>query len=303
MNFTVTILGSGSAIPTSRRNPTSQYIQCSNRHLLIDCGEGTQMQMRKYGVKFQRLDCIFISHLHGDHFFGLVGLLSSMHLLGRVKPINIFAPEGLEKIIRLQLEVGSSKLGYEINVIELTPNSEGVIFEDEKITVFNFPLSHKIPTHGFLVVEKEKERSLLVKKAEAHGVLIEYYHKLKAGKNVTRDDGHEYKSEDYTLPGAPEKRFAFCSDTEYFEDILNHIRNVDLLYHEATFTEDLRDRAISTKHSTASDAGRIAQKANVGKLIMGHLSARYDSGEQHVMEAKEFFENCEVVEDGSVFEV
>ena len=167
MNFSITILGSGSAIPTSRRNPTSQYIQCSNRHLLIDCGEGTQMQMRKYGVKFQRLDCIFISHLHGDHFFGLVGLLSSMHLLGRVKPIRIYAPKGLEAIIRMQLEAGSARLGYEIIVEELKENTSGVVFEDEKVKVMNFPLSHKIETHGYIIIEKEKERTLLAKKSRS----------------------------------------------------------------------------------------------------------------------------------------
>ena len=226
-----------------------------------------------------------------------------MHLLGRVKPIFIYAPIGMKQIIDVQLEAGSARLGYEINVVELEANASGVVFEDEKVNITHFPLSHKIPTHGFIVHEKEKERSLLANKAKAHGVLIEYYHLLKAGKDVKRVDGHVFRSEDYTLPGAREKKYAFCSDTEYFEPVLSYVEEVDLLYHEATFLESLRDRATATKHSTAKDAAIIAKKAKAKKLIMGHLSARYDSGELHESEAREIFANCEVVEDGMVFEV
>lgn len=300
MNFSVTILGSGSAIPTSRRNPSAQYVQCSNRHFLIDCGEGTQMQIRKLGIKFQRINHIFISHLHGDHYFGLVGLLSTMHLMGRVKPIHIFGPKGLRNIIETQLQAGGASLAYEVLIEEVEPHSSGVLFEDDKVRVNYFPLKHRIPTSGFLIIEKPKERKLLADLAKRDGVKIEHYHKLKAGLDV-EEDGKCFSSEKYTLPGEPEKRYAYCSDTAYFESVIEHIKDIDLLYHEATFIELMRDRAIATNHSTAKDAATIASKANVRKLLLGHLSARYDSGEEHLEEATAIFENSEVVDDGKVY--
>jgi ribonuclease Z len=161
VSFSVTILGSGAALPTYSRNPTSHYIQCNNRHILIDCGEGTQMQMRKYGVKFQQISHIFISHLHGDHFFGLVGLLSTMHLLGRDKGVTIYAPSELEQIIKSQLEIGGSKLGFGLTFIPISKNQTGILFEDRLIEIHTFPLVHKIQTNGFLIKEKQKERTLL----------------------------------------------------------------------------------------------------------------------------------------------
>lgn len=301
MNFKVTILGSGAALPTSSRNPTAQYIECNGRRILIDCGEATQIQFRKFGVKFQRIEHIFISHLHGDHYFGLVGLLSSMHLLGRKKSIEIYGAKELEGILRKQLEYGGSRLAFDIHFNVLEKNGDGVCFEDDQLTIAYFPLSHKIPTNGFIIRQKAKEAHLNIGRAEEDGVKIEYYHRLKKGEDITLENGEILRSKTYTTPSDSPKSYAFCSDTCYFEPIIPFIQNVDVLYHEATFTDDLSSRAKATKHSTASQAATIAKKAKVGKLLMGHLSARYENGQKHFFEAKSIFENCEVVEDGNEY--
>lgn len=299
----MTILGSGSAIPTSRRNPTAQYVQVANRHILIDCAEGTQMQLRKYGVKFQRLDIILISHLHGDHYFGLFGLLSTLHLLGRVKPITIYGPKGLDHQIDTVFSISRKDLAYDIDVIELEDNGADICFEDEKIRIEHFPLDHKITTHGYLITEKQKERTLLADKARKDGVKIEFFQYLKKGEDIKLDDGGLIKADDYTLQPVPEKSYAYCSDTAYSDIVVEAVKSVDLLYHEATFIELLRDRANKTRHSTAKDAALVAKNAGVGQLLIGHLSARYDSGEDHLKEAKMHFEHVTVVEDGQVFDV
>lgn len=302
MSFTVAILGSGSAVPTSRRNPSAQFVQCSGRNLLIDCGEGTQMQFRKFGIKFQRIDFILISHLHGDHYFGLVGLLSTMHLMGREKPIVIYGPKGLKMLIINQLQVAGNRLSFDVVFNEIEPETNGVLIEDDKIKVDYFPLSHRIPTSGFIITQKEKERRLLIDLARKDGVMIEHYHRLKSGEDVEFED-QVFLSEKYTESAGPELKYAYCSDTDYQTSVVEYVKGVDLLYHEATFLEYLRDRAIATKHSTASDAARVASEAKVGKLLMGHFSARYDSGIQHIEEAQPIFNNCEVVEDGNVYSI
>ncbi len=303
MNFTVTILGSGAALPTFSRNPTSQYIECNNRHILIDCGEGTQMQMRKYGVKFQRISHILISHLHGDHFFGLVGLLSTMHLLGRDSGITIYGPIGLEEIIKSQLEIAGARLDFGLTFVPLDGKTPGLLFEDKLIEIHTFPLKHRIPTNGFIIKEKQKEYSLLGDAFKADGLSITFIPKFKNGENVIDENGETHYFEEYTIPSPPTRSYAFCSDTAYLETVIPHIENVNLLYHEATFTEIHRARAKATFHSTAMDAAKIAVKANAKKLILGHLSARFENGNEHTAEAKTIFENVEVVEDGNVYEV
>ncbi len=298
MNFKVTILGSGSAVPTQLRNPTSQYVECNGRSILIDCGEGTQMQIRKYGIKFQRIDRILISHLHGDHYFGLVGLLSTMHLMGRTQSIDVYGPKGLKEIVEVQLNAAGSRLAFDVNITEVEPNSNGVLFEDDKIIINYFPLRHKIPTSGFRIDQKPKERRLLAEKAQRDGVKIEHYHRLKKSENVIDEDGKEIRFEDYTVAADEPKSYAFCSDTGYFEDIVPFISKVDFLYHEATFTEHMIDRAHATKHSTAKEAATIAKMAEVGELLMGHLSARYENGSEHETEAQPIFKNARYVKDG-----
>jgi ribonuclease Z len=301
VSFEVTILGSGAAVPTYRRNPTAQYIVCNDRHILIDCGEGTQMQLRKYSIRFQRISHILISHLHGDHFFGLVGLLSTMHLMGRDKGITIYGPGELEGIIRSQLEIAGARLDYDLTFVRLNGKEAKLIFEDNLIEIHTFPLKHRIPTNGFVIREKIKERRLISEAIKGSGLLIEHLPKLKRGENVIDDKGNEFDFEEFTLPPHPSHSYAFCSDTKYDESIVPYIQGVSVLYHEATFTEKDSDRAKSTFHSTAKQAATIAAKAGVGRLLMGHLSARYDTVDAHLEEAKVHFQDVAVVEDGDVY--
>ena len=303
MSFEVTILGSGSALPTLRRNPTAQYVCCNDRHILIDCGEGTQNQLRKFSVKIQKISHILISHLHGDHFFGLVGLLSSMHLLGRDSGITIYGPPELEQIVRLQLEIGGAKLNFNLQFVVLDNSKPTLIFEDKLIEIHAFPMKHRIPVNGFRIQEKEKEYNIIgevFKEAKLSLTAIPFF---KRGENFVDENGEVFFYEDFVMARKKPKSYAYCSDTAYYEPIIQSIKGADLLYHEATFVEKLADRAKATFHSTAKDAATIAQKAQVGKLLLGHLSARYDSGEEHLKEAKVIFDNTEVVEDGMVFNV
>lgn len=260
------------------------------------------MQIRKFGVNFQRIEHVFISHLHGDHFFGLVGLLSTMHLMGRVKPIHIYGPIGLKEIVELQLEYSKGKLAFERIYREIEPNETAMLFEDDKVTVSCFPLAHKIPTSGFIVREKERERKLLVEKAREDRVKIEHYHKLKAGQDV-EEEGRLIRFEDYTEAPTKPKSYAYCSDTKYLKSTGKAVKDATVLYHEATFVEALRDRAEATKHSTARDAAMVAKEANVDLLLIGHLSARYDSGDLHIAEGSEVFKKIRCVEDGDVIEI
>lgn len=298
MSFEVTILGSGAAVPTSRRNPTSQYVVCNDRHILIDCGEGTQMQIRKFGIKFQRINHILISHLHGDHFFGLVGLLSTMHLMGRDKGVTIYGPHELEQIVRTQLEVGGGKLNFALVFVAINGDESKLIFEDNLIEIHTFPLKHRIPTNGFLIKEKLKERQLLSDAIKGTGMKLEYLPRLKKGEDVIDENGNLFSFEEYTAAPKPSYSYAYCSDTTYWETIIPFIENATVLYNEATFIEKDKERAKATFHSTASQAAKIAVKANVHKLLLGHLSARYDSTEIHLNEAKVIFNNSVVVEDG-----
>jgi ribonuclease Z len=303
VNFELTVLGSGAAIPTSKRNPTSQYLVCNDRHILIDCGEGTQMQIRKYGVRFQRINHILISHLHGDHYFGLVGLISTMRLMGRDKNLAIYGPKGLESIIRTQLEIGDARLEFEIEFVEIDGKSSGLLFEDNRIEIHYFPLKHRIPTNGFLIKEKPKERKLDSEMIKGSGLLYEHMHRLKAGEDIELEDGRIYKNVDYTLDPAQPKSYAYCSDTAYSESIIPYISGADLLYNEATFLESESSRAKATFHSTAKQAALIAQKASVKKLLLGHLSARYSNDLDHINEAADVFENVEMAEDGKLYQI
>ncbi|MFA7273545.1 MAG: ribonuclease Z [Crocinitomicaceae bacterium] len=300
MSFYVQFLGTGSALPTVNHHPTSQYIFCQNRHFLIDCGEGTQIQLRKRSVKIQKLDAIFISHLHGDHYFGLVGLLSSMHLLGREKSIDIYGPPPLEQLVRMQIELGGASLDYTIHFHVIEDAFEGLLFEDKVIEIKTFKLKHKIPTHGFTFREKEKPRSLLAEKFKASGLSLTQIPDLKAGKDVIDENGNVHSFKLYTTKPKRSGSYAFCSDTAYNESMLPFLENIDVLYHEATFSKKDEDRAKATKHSTAENAAQIAKLAKVTKLYFGHLSARYNDAEVHLAEAKNIFENSFEAIEGDV---
>lgn len=269
----------------------------------MDCGEASQIQLRKNGVKIQKIDAVFISHLHGDHYFGLVGLLSSMHLLGREKSIEIYGPPLLEKIVRLQLEIDGSRLQYAMHFHVIEDQFEGLVFEDKVLTVQTFKLKHKIPTHGFVFREKEKERTLLGEKFKASGLSIQHIPDLKMGKDIVDENGVVHAFKTYTKKPKPSGAYAFCSDTAYSESIVEWIKGVDVLYHEATFLEKDKDKAKATKHSTAADAAKIAQLAEVGQLYFGHLSARYNDAVQHLKEAQAVFEKSFEAVEGEMVKI
>ena len=296
------ILGCYSATPRTFTNPTAQVLEINNHIFLIDCGEGTQVQLRRHKIKFNRIKHIFISHLHGDHFFGLVGLISTFRLLTREADLHIHAPKGLKEIITLQLKASNSWTNYNLYFHELSSNASELIFEDEKVEVHTIPLDHRIYANGFLFKEKEGERKLDMNAVLNANIDVAYYRKLKQGADVKNEAGELIKNETVTKPPKKPKSYAFCSDTAYKEDIVPIIKEVDVLYHESTFLEQHAKLAPKTKHSTAKEAAKIAKLANVGTLILGHYSTRYDDLNQFKIEANEHFENVLLGDDGKVFE-
>ena len=303
MNFTVTILGSGAALPTLKRMPSAQYVNCNNRHLLIDCAEGTQVQLRKFKIHFQKISHVFISHLHGDHYFGLVGLLSSMNLLGREKEIHIYGPPALEGILITQLQIGTSKLSYPLHFHSLSFNSKELIHEDDVLEVFSFPLKHKIPTCGFLIKEKPKLLKIDIEKLKGKDIEIEHYQKLQKGQDITLKNGELFLHKDVTIAPHPPMSYAYCSDTKKDLKILDFIKGSTVLYHEATFLKKEKSIAKSTMHSTTVDAAEIASLAKVKSLYVGHISSRYRSDEDYLKELKEIFENSSVAYDGLIIDL
>ncbi|MCL4135394.1 UNVERIFIED_CONTAM: hypothetical protein GTU68_065145 [Idotea baltica] len=289
MSIRLTILGCHSATPRINAFPTAQYLEINNRHFLIDCGEGTQRQMRKYKVGFSKINHIFISHLHGDHFYGLVGLLSTFGILNREKEIHIFGPKGIKEVTLLQLKISQSHAKYKMIFHELSSTESQLIFEDDKIEVRTIPLHHRVYTNGYLFIEKEIDRA--------------DYLNIKAGKDITLASGKIILNSELTLPPPKPLRFAFCSDTSYKPDIVPIIKNTDLLYHEATFLDERQDLAAKTKHSTTKQAAEIAKKANVNQLVLGHYSGRYKDISEFKKEAQEIFTNTELAEPGKVFTI
>jgi ribonuclease Z len=303
MSFSLTILGTGAAVPRLSRATTAHYVNCHNRQILLDCGEGTQIQFRKFRLKFQSLDIILISHLHGDHVFGLPGLISTMGLLGRKKPLKIIGPKGIEKLLKAQLELVGMNEVFDLEIDELEKNTVGKVFEDKCIIINTFPLHHRIETQGYVIKEKPHKRKLLKDKFDAFGVSVSYIQKLIQGDDIIDNNGVIVKSDEVTVPGKPAKSYGYCTDTAYNDRIIPYIQNVDLLYHEATFLDKEADRAAKTFHSTAKQAASIALKANVKRLILGHFSARYRDTSQFKSEAETIFEPVFIPEDGETFYV
>lgn len=303
MIFRVQILGSGSATPRLHRNPSAQYVNVLERHILIDCAEGTQMQMQKFKVKPQRIQHILISHLHGDHYLGLVGLLSSMHLNGRKKTVHIYGPEALQEIVNIQLHHSKTTLGFELVFHPLTSSQSEKIFEDKVMEIWTIPLEHRIYCNGFLIKEKKKPRKISKEAIKKFSIPIAMMHKLANGEDWTKEDGSVISNSELTEDPQPPRSFAYCSDTRYSEKIIDVIQEVDLLYHEATFLKNLEDRAKKTYHSTAEQAAVIAKKAQVNELLLGHFSARYIEVNDFIEEARPIFDNVRVVKDGDVFDI
>lgn len=301
--FELTILGTSSATPTSKRFPTAQVLNVSERLFLIDCGEGTQIQLRRYHIKFQRINNIFISHLHGDHFFGLMGLLSSLHLLGRKKALHIYHPKGLKEIVVMQLDLTGTLLSYPIEWIELDTDKPKVIYEDSQVKVETVILYHRIPCCGFVFREKERPLSLIKEKLQEYGIPLVMYHQLKRGEDVTLADGRVIPNSEVTRARVKPRSYAYCSDTRYDERVAAAVKDVDLLYHEATFLHELLDRAEKTAHSTALEAGKVAAMAKVGKLLIGHYSVRYNDIQPLLAEARREFPETQLSEEGMIVQI
>lgn len=296
------ILGCYAATPRTITNPTSQVLELKNHLFLIDCGEGTQVQLRKHKIKFSRIEHVFISHLHGDHFFGLIGLISTFMLLGREKDLHIYGPKGIKEAILLLLKLGNAYTNYGLYFHELTGTESEVVFEDEKVKVSTIPLQHRVYTNGFLFEEKITERPLNIDKILNYNIDKVYYNKIKTGGSITLEDGRMISNEELTFEPEAPKSYAFCSDTAYTESIVPLIKKATVLYHESTFLETEIHLAEKTMHSTAKQAAKIAKLADVNYLILGHYSTRYGTIELFKKEAQEIVENVLLADDGLEFE-
>ncbi|MBC7874784.1 MAG: ribonuclease Z [Ferruginibacter sp.] len=299
--FAVTILGNNSAVPAFDRHPTSQVVTLDGNNYLVDCGEGTQIQMINYKIRRSKISHIFISHLHGDHYFGLIGLINSFSLLGHKQELHVFGPSPLKEIIELQLKVADTQLCYPLHIHVI--NQAATLLDTDHLTVKCFRTNHRIECYGFVFDQKKHLRKLNPKKAKESGIPVRFYEKLKNGEDYTREDGVIIKNELVTEPGEPGKKYAFCADTKYDESIIPHIRGADMIYHETTYLDHLRERAETRFHSTTRQAGALAKKAGVKKLLIGHFSSKYDTLEEFESETREVFPNTELALEGVAYTI
>ena len=293
----LTILGNNSAIPAFDRNPTAQVLQTQEECFLIDCGEGTQMQFSRYKVKRAKINHVFISHLHGDHYFGLIGLLTSMSLMNRTQDLHLHAPPELEQLINLQLKFAATHLSYPLHFHPLT--KEGVIIEGNKITVECFKVQHRIECWGFLFREKKNLRKVNAERARIYEIPASFYEKLQQGFDYANKKGTIVPNEEVTTEGPKVKSYAYCADTIYDESLAEKVKGVDLLYHETTYLKDMHERAAARFHSTTVQAATIAKNAGVKKLLIGHFSSKYETLDEFLAEASAIFENTELAVQGS----
>lgn len=299
----LTILGCGSALPTRKNFPSSQLLEIRDKQFLIDCGEGTQIRMSQLGIKTNRLGHIFISHLHGDHCFGLMGLISTYGMLNRTAELHIHAQADLEKIMKPQLQYFCAGLSFDVIFHTINPRKHELIYEDRSVQVFSIPLKHRVPCCGFLFEEKPRDRHIIREMIDFYKIPTWRILKIKQGEDFITEEGEIIPNDQLTIASDSPKRFAYCSDTAYSEKIIPIIKGVDCLYHEATFMEDKLIRSKQTEHSTARQAATIALKADVKKLIIGHYSARYNNQNDLLDEAKAVFENTVLGEDLTVYEI
>ena len=303
MSFEVTILGASSATPTSNRNVSAQLVHLLGRFFLFDCGEGTQVQLRRFGVKMQKINYICVSHLHGDHYLGLMGLLSTMSLLNRKKELMIFAPKGLESILNLHLKLSYSVLSFSINFIELNTSKMKKIFEDDVFELFSFGLKHRIPCWGFKLLEKKRPRHVLKDVIEKYKIPYSAIRSIKSGKDYITESGQILCNNSLTSNPYIPRSYAYCSDTMPFDNLIEYILDVDLLYHDSTFHSNLTVKAKSTFHSTAKQAAIVASKANVKKLILGHFSSRYKNLDILKKDAQSKFKNVDIAIEGKTWKI
>lgn len=299
--FAVTILGNNSAVPAFDRHPTSQVVTMNGNNFLVDCGEATQIQMINYKIRRSKISHIFISHLHGDHYFGLIGLINSFGLLNHQQDLHVFGPSPLQQIIELQLSVANTILPYKLHFH--TINKEGLLTEDEKYSVSCFRTNHRIECYGFVFREKKKPRKINPDKTKEYEIPSSFYERLKEGEDYTQKDGTVIKNEWVTEEGTKPKMYAYCADTKYDETIIPHISGADLIYHETTYLDNLQERADMRFHSTTKQAALIAKKAGVKKLLIGHFSSKYDTLEEFEAEAKEVFPDTELAAEGVTFNI
>ncbi len=303
MSIRLTILGTSSALPTSDRYPTAHVLNVHERLFLIDCGEGTQMQMRRYRIRFGRINHIFISHLHGDHFFGLYPLLSTFNLMGRKTPLHLYAPAPAEEMIVRHLADFDINLAYELVVHTLAGRTIRSILDDRRVEVFSFPLKHRVTSFGFLFREKMPDRNIIREKIAEHGLSIAEIGRLKKGEDIVREGGELISCDEVTIAPRRPSSYAFCSDTGWFPRLSSFVSGVDLLYHEATFGDENEALAKKTGHSTARHAATVAHDAGVGRLILGHFSARYKSPSTLEEEARQVFPASEAAREGNTYDI
>lgn len=303
MPMRLTILGTSSALPTSERFPSAHVLNARERFFLIDCGEGTQMQLRKNRIRFGKINHIFISHLHGDHVFGLYGLLSTFSLMGRTGSLNLYAPEGYDRMLHTHLSDFDIHLNYEIDFHPLSGKDARIILDDKYLTVTSFPLEHRVPSFGFLFREKPNDRNIIKEALARYNIPTVRIPAIKKGADFICENGDVIRNEDMTVSGPPALSYAYCSDTRYFRKLSSFVQGVDLLYHEATFDKSLAGLAKITGHSTTTDAAKTALNAGVKALLIGHFSARYKSIDPLVAESREVFSNCHPAIDGQSYEI
>ena len=299
----VTVLGSQGAIPKVGMFSSSLVLSVSRTNILIDCCEGAQFQLRKNKIKLSKIEIILISHDHGDQYFGLIGLISTLSLMKRDKKLTLFCPLSVLKIVQAHLKFSKMNLSYVLEMIVLNNQSRINIFENNQFSIYAFPLKHSIYTNGYLIKEKEKKRKLILEKALEKNIDKIYYNKLTKKENVINNDGVEIDYKDVTKPGEKPKAFAYCSDTAYFDELINYIKGVDLLYCETTFLKKDKDKAGLTLHSTSTDAAILAKEGRVKKLLIGHFSSRYDDNNDFITEAASIFENVIISEEGKKIDV
>jgi len=298
MEWHLKILGSSSALPTDVRMLSSQLLTTHSHHFLFDCGEGTQFQIRRFGASIFKIDTIFLSHLHGDHLFGLFGLLSTLHMYSRIKPLRIFGQKGIQAVVDMVLQTANTKIDFPLEIIELQPNEFDIIFEDYELKVYTVPLRHSVDSSGFYVVQKQGKRNIKKEFVESHDIDFSWFPRIQNGEDYLNEKGQLFKNKDITKPPANPKTYAYISDTAYLPEIAKYLKGVDLLYHEATFAEEHQEDARAKLHSTAKEAARIALSAQAKKLIIGHFSTRYSQVDKLLQEARDIFQNTDAACDG-----
>lgn len=301
--FRVHILGCGSALPTLKHNPSSQIVEIRGKCFMIDCGEGTQTQLRRSKIKFTRISAVFISHVHGDHCFGLIGIISTFGMLGRTAPLHIYAPAGFSNIMKMQINFFCKDLEYEVVFHDVDTNAKNIIYEDRSLTVETVPLSHRVPCCGFIFREKQTLPHILRDMADYYKVPVSQFNNIKNGVDWVDEEGNVIPYTRLTKPSEPARSYAYCSDTRYLPMLHECLKDVCVLYHESTYSKEDEDMAKMYFHSTAAQAAQVASDANVGKLILGHYSARYEDENRLLDEAKNIFPNTVLSDEGLIIDV